>query len=319
MRYRVAVVGAGRVGTEVAKHVLLSRLADVVLIDIDGNRARGEALDLAHMVSMLGIDLDVVGSSDYRDMSGSDIVVISAGIARSAGMTREQLISANAGTVYTISEKIAEYCPKAIVIVVTNPVDALTFVTWKVTGFKRNRVIGFGSMLDSARMKYIVAKKLGVPPSRVDALVMGEHGEAMMCMFRYSTVDGKPLSEILSDEEMKRIEEEVRRSGSEIIRLRGHSSNHAPGAGIAQLIKAILSDEKKIYPVSVVLDGEYGYRGIPLSVPAVIGRNGVEKIIELELTLEEKERLRQAAKKIIETLRCALPRELCAEIYELNI
>ena len=206
----VAIVGAGKVGTEIAKHILINDLADVVLIDIDPNKVRGEALDLLHMVSMLGIDRDVRSSTDYRDMSGSDVVVVSAGIPRSSGMTREQLIYANAGIVYSICRSISEFCPRAIAIIVTNPVDALTFIAWKATGFERERVMGFGSMLDSARMRSVVAKKLGVGVSKVSALVMGEHGEAMVCMFRYSYVDGTPVIALLSSEDMEEIRRTVR-------------------------------------------------------------------------------------------------------------
>lgn len=310
----VTIVGSGRVGTEIAKHILINDLADVVLIDIDPNKVRGEALDLTHMVAMLGIDRDVKPSTDYRDMSGSDVVVISAGIPRSPGMTREQLIYSNAGIVYNICKSISEYCPKAVVIIVTNPVDALTFIAWKATGFERERVMGFGSMLDSARMRSVIAKKLGVRVSKVSALVMGEHGEAMVCMFRYSYVDGTPVIALLSSEDMEEIRRTVRGLGAEIIRLRGYSSTHAPGVGVAMLVRAVLRDEKRVYPVTAILDGEYGYRGIPLAVPAVIGRRGVEKIIELELTDDERKELEQAAKKIVETIKQALPPELCADI-----
>lgn len=310
----VTIVGAGKVGTEIAKHILINDLADVVLIDIDPNKVRGEALDLLHMVSMLGIDRDVRSSTDYRDMSGSDVVVVSAGIPRSSGMTREQLIYANAGIVYSICRSVSEYCPRAIAIIVTNPVDALTFIAWKATGFERERVMGFGSMLDSARMRSVVAKKLGVGVSKVSALVMGEHGEAMVCMFRYSYVDGTPVIALLSSEDMEEIRRTVRSLGAEIIRLRGYSSTHAPGVGVAMLVKAVLRDEKRVYPVTAILDGEYGYRGIPLAVPAVIGRRGVEKVIELELTDDERKELEQAAKKIVETIKQALPPELCTDI-----
>ncbi|HIP57074.1 MAG TPA: malate dehydrogenase [Ignisphaera aggregans] len=310
----VTIVGSGRVGTEIAKHILINDLADVVLIDIDPNKVRGEALDLTHMVAMLGIDRDVKPSTDYRDMSGSDVVVISAGIPRSPGMTREQLIYSNAGIVYNICKSISEYCPKAVVIIVTNPVDALTFIAWKATGFERERVMGFGSMLDSARMRSVIAKKLGVRVSKVSALVMGEHGEAMVCMFRYSYVDGTPVIALLSSEDMEEIRRTVRGLGAEIIRLRGYSSTHAPGVGVAMLVRAVLRDEKRVYPVTAILDGEYGYRGIPLAVPAVIGRRGIEKIIELELTDDERKELEQAAKKIVETIKQALPPELCADI-----
>ncbi len=310
----VSIVGAGKVGTEVAKHVLLNDLADVVLIDIDPNKVRGEALDLAHMVAMLGIDRDVTPSTSYSDMAGSDVVVICAGIPRSPGMTREQLIHANAGIVFSVCKCVAEHCPKAIVIVVTNPVDALTFIAWKATGFERNRIMGFGSMLDSARMRYVVAKKLGIPLSRISALVMGEHGEAMVCMFRYSYADHTPLSAILSSEDMDEVRRIVKEAGAEIIKLRGYSSTHAPGAGVALLVKAILRDEKRVYPVTAILNGEYGYRGIPLATPAVIGRRGVEKIVELDLNDDERKELEHAAKKIVETLRQALPPELCADL-----
>ena len=301
---RVAVVGAGRVGVEVAKHILLMDLADVVLIDVRQRVAEGEALDLSHMAALLGISRSVEASGSYEAIESCDLVVIAAGQPRKAGMSREELVCANARIVKGIAEAAACYAPHSVIIVVTNPVDTLTYVAWRFSGFDRWRVMGFGSMLDSARLAYAVSKILGVSPSSINSLVLGEHGEAMAPMLRLSTVFGTPLTQVLTPEQQRAVVDEVRRAGSRIIELRGWSANHAPGAGVALLARAVLRDERRVLPVSVVLNGEYGYRGIPLSVPAVIGKGGVLRIIELELENSERRALERAAAVIKEMLRC---------------
>jgi len=305
----VTVVGSGRVGSEVAEMILLRDLADVVLIDIVEGLAKGEALDLAHMASILGVNRDVRGSREYRDMEGSDIVVIVAGVPRKPGMTREELISVNAGIVKQVSEAIREYAPRSRVIVVTNPMDAMVYVAWRVTGFSRERVIGFGPSLDSARLRDVLSRRLGKPRTSIEALVLGQHGEAMVPIFSHTRVEGKPVKEILSPEELKQVAEEVRKAGAEIIRLRGFSSHHAPGAGVAELVETMIRNSPRLIPTTVVLQGEYGCRGIPLAVPTIVSGVGVERVLEIDLDREEREGMRRAAEKILELLK-ALPEDI---------
>ncbi len=314
----VTIVGAGRVGVEIAEIILLRDVADVVLIDIIPGRAEGEALDLAHEIAFLGIDRDVRGSMDYKDCSGSDVVVIVAGAPRKPGMKREELLNVNAGIVKEVASKVAEYAPRSKIVVVTNPVDAMTYVALKASSFDRHRVLGFGPSLDSARLRYILSKKLGKPLSSIQALVMGQHGEAMVPVLSNTFVEGKRASEILSPEEQRTIVEEVRKAGAEVIRLRGYSANHAPGLGVALIVEAMIKSNPLYAPAIAVLNGEYGIKGIPLGVPCIIGGNGLERVVEIELSKEEREALRQAAERIRDLL-LVLPQDMKPSPNEISI
>ncbi|NPA96451.1 MAG: malate dehydrogenase [Crenarchaeota archaeon] len=305
----VTIVGAGRVGVEVAEHILLRDLADVLLIDVVPGRAEGEALDLAHEVAMLGIDRDVRGSMSYDDCYGSDVVVIVAGAPRKHGMTREDLLHVNASIVRDVASKVAEKCPKAKIVVVTNPVNAMTYVAWRVSGFDRSRVVGFGPLLDSARLRYVLAKMLGKPPRAIQPLVIGQHGEAMVPVLSSTFVEGKRASDLLSEEERKRVWEEVKRAGAKIIELRGYSANHAPGLGVAMIVEAMLRSNPILVPAIAILDGEYGVRGLPLGVPCIVGGRGLERVIEVELSEEERREFARAAERIRQLL-LELPPEI---------
>ncbi len=284
----ITIVGAGRVGVSAATFLMVRELDDITLIDIIPGRAEGEALDLGHAASILGLSIDIRGSSDYRDMSGSDLVIVTAGFPRKADMTREQLLQKNADVIKSVGEAIKEYAPNAIVLLTTNPLDMMAYGLWKVTGFERNRIIGFSGVLDGGRLAYYISKKLKVSPASIDPCVIGQHGQKMVVVPRLTFVGGKPLTEIVSVNEITEFKKATLDAGRKIIELRGWSSNHGPGAGLAIMAESIKKDQKKVFYASVYLDGEYGVHDVFAGVPVVLGRNGVEKIIELPLTEDEK-------------------------------
>ncbi len=284
----ITIVGAGRVGTAAALFLMMKELDDILLIDIVEGRPQGEALDLAHAASILGLSIDIRGSTDFRDMAGSDLVIVTAGFPRKPGMTREELVGKNAEIVADVAEKIKEYAPNAIVILTTNPLDAMTYLMYRKLGWPRERVIGFSGVLDAGRMRYYAAKKLGVSPAAVEAVVLGQHGEKMFPVPRLTTVMGKPLTELLSREEIEEVVRETVQAGATITKLRGYSSNYGPGAGLALMAESIKKDQKKVFLASVILKGEYGVHDLPASVPVVLGRGGAERVIELPLTEEER-------------------------------
>lgn len=284
----ITILGAGKVGMAAAIMLMMRGVDDLLLISRTPGRPQGEALDLAHAAAELGVDVEIRGSNSYEDMRGSDIVVVTAGVPRQPGMTREQLLESNASTVADLAEKIRRYAPESIVILTTNPVDAMTYVMYKKTGFPRERVIGFSGILDSGRMAYYIARKLGVSASSVNAIVLGMHGEAMMPLPRLSSVGGVPLLDLMSREEVEEVRRETVRAGAKITEMRGYSSSYGPAAGILLTVEAIKGDSKRIYPSSVYLKGEYGVSDVVAEVPVVIGRGGAEKVVELPLTDEER-------------------------------
>ncbi len=294
----VSVIGVGRVGSCIAEKILMLGIADLVLIDVKKGLAEGEALDLNHMASIMGLDVEVTGSSDLRDIEGCDVVIISAGYPRTAGMSREDLISINAKIVAGVAEGVREYASKSKVIVVTNPVDALTYIAWRETGFGRERVMGFGSTLDAARLKYYIAREQGIKRSSIDVIVAGIHGDKMIPLYSVSKVGGESLKDIVPNEVLVKAEENAKKAGSEIIKLRGFSSTHAPAAGVASIVKSVLLNEKKLYTLSVVLDGEYGIKDSAIGVPCIIGSSGVCMIVEYDLLEEELKLLRESAERV---------------------
>ncbi len=301
----ITIIGAGKVGTSAAAFMMIKELDDILLIDIIENKPQGEALDLSHAASILGLSVSITGSNDFKDMAGSDIVVVTAGFPRKPGMTREELLTKNAGIIADIAEKIKEYAPNAIVLLTTNPLDAMTYVMYKKLGFPRERVIGFSGVLDAGRLAYYASKKLGVSPASITPIVLGMHGQAMFPVPRLSTVMGAPLTTLLSEEELKEITEETVNAGATVTKLRGYSSNYGPGSGLAVMVEAIKKDQHKAFIASVYLQGEYGYNDLVLEVPIILGGKGFEKIIELPLTEEEKKGLdesAQAVKNLIEKL-----------------
>ncbi|MCE4628483.1 MAG: malate dehydrogenase [Desulfurococcales archaeon] len=301
----ITIIGAGKVGTSAAAFMMYKELDDILLIDIIPNKPQGEALDLSHAASILGKSISITGSNDYRDMAGSDLVIVTAGFPRKPGMTREELLGKNAKIIADIAEKIKEYAPNAIVMLTTNPLDAMTYVMYKKLGFPRERVIGFSGVLDAGRLAYYASKKLKVSPASIVPIVLGMHGQAMFPVPRLSTVMGAPLTTLLSKEEIDEIVKETVAAGKTITELRGYSSNYGPGAGLAVMAEAIKRDQHKAFIASVYLQGEYGFNDIVLEVPIVLGAKGVERIIELPLNEEEKEGLAKSAeavRKLIDSL-----------------
>jgi malate dehydrogenase len=283
----IGLIGSGRVGSTLAMLLVQRNVDDVVLVDIIEGLPQGEALDLTHMAAEIGVDRKIVGSNDYSSLKGADIVVVTAGLARKPGMTRMDLLTKNAGIIGSISKEIAKYAPASKLMIVTNPMDAMVYVALKSTGFPKNRVFGMGGMLDLSRFKSLLAKALDVSYASVDALVIGEHGESMTPVPSLSSVDGIPLTKMLGRDEIARAIEDTRKVAADVIRLKG-ATFYAPANGIARMIEAIHYDKKMLLPLSTYLEGEYGTTGVCIGVPAILGKNGVEKIVEVELLPEEK-------------------------------
>ncbi|KUO86816.1 MAG: malate dehydrogenase [Thermoproteus sp.] len=302
----ITVIGSGRVGATTAAMLGLMGLDNkIVLIDIVKGLPQGEALDLNHMSSILGLDVYYAGSNDNADMRGSDLVIVTAGLARKPGMTREQLLGQNAEIVYNIGKDIAKYAPDSVVILTTNPLDAMTYVMWKATGFPRERVIGFSGVLDGGRLAFYSGQKLGISPASIIPIVLGQHGESMFPVPSRSFVYGVPLDRLLKPEEMKEVVDETVKAGARITELRGFSSNWGPGAGVALMAKAVKRDERRALIASVVLRGEYGVTDVPVEVPIVLGRGGAVKVLEVELGVDEKAKFAQsvdAIRKLLNSL-----------------
>jgi malate dehydrogenase len=275
-------------------------LGDIVLVDVVEFVAEGKALDMAESSPLDGFDVALVGkTNDYSVIKDSDVVVITAGVPRKPGMTRMDLLMTNAGIVETISNHIRELAPNSIVIIVTNPLDVMTYVAWKVTGFPRERVMGQAGVLDSIRMRYFVAQELGVSVKDVQAMVLGSHGDQMVPLPRYTTVSGVPITELLPPETIERINDRTRKAGTEIVNLlKTGSAYYAPGAAVAEMVEAIVRDKKRLMPCSVLLKGEYGLNDVFIGVPVILGKNGVERIVELKLTEEELKALHQSAEEV---------------------
>jgi malate dehydrogenase len=297
---KIAVVGAGMVGSSAALKMAQKELGDIVLVDVMEFVAEGKALDMAESSPLDGFDVALVGkTNDYNVIKDSDVVVITAGVPRKPGMTRMDLLMTNAGIVETISNHIRELAPNSIVIVVTNPLDVMTYVAWKVTGFPRERVMGQAGVLDSIRMRYFVSQELGVSVKDVQAMVLGSHGDQMVPLPRYTTVSGVPITELLPPETIERINDRTRKAGTEIVNLlKTGSAYYAPGAAVAEMVEAIVRDKKRLMPCSVLLKGEYGLNDVFIGVPVILGKNGVERIVELKLTEEELKALHQSAEEV---------------------
>lgn len=287
----ISIIGAGRVGTSTALMSLLRGIDNrIVLVDVVPGLARGEALDLSHAASVLGIDAEILGSEDFSVIRGSDIVLVTAGKPRKVGMTREQLVMDNASIINDIAPKIREYAPDSIVIITTNPLEAMTYLMYKKLGFPRERVIGFSGVLDSARLAYYASRKLNISYSSVVPVVIGMHGENMLPLPRFSTVCGIPLTQLLREEEIEAVTKETIEAGATITKLKGYSSSYGPAAGLVVMVEAIRRDSNKLMIVSVFLNGEYGQYDVVAEVPVILGRSGVKKVVELPLSEDEKQR-----------------------------
>ena len=294
----ISIIGAGRLGANTAFQLAKEGLDDVRLVDIVEGLPQGEALDI---MECSDLEVEVSGTNDFSDIKGSKVVVIIAGLPRKPGMTREDLLHKNSDIVKSVCRNIKEHASEAVVIVVTNPMDMMTWVAHKELGFPRGRVMGMGGALDSQRFAYFLSKELRVAPKDVKALVMGQHGEAMIPMPSQSSLDGVPVKEKLSDEQIANAIERTKGAGIEIIKLKGGTA-WAPATAISRMVKAILKDEKKVIPCSVPLDGEYEQEGLCIGVPVVIGKEGFSKVQEVELTDGEKEQFTQSCQKVKEAI-----------------
>jgi malate dehydrogenase len=261
---------------------------DITLVDIIEGLPQGEALDLSHMAAEIGIDMKIKGSNDYSALSGSDIVVVTAGLARKPGMTRMDLLTKNSGIIKTVTEQVAKYAPNCVLVMVTNPLDAMTYVALKATKFPRNRVMGMSGMLDLSRFKELLSQSLHVSRASINALVLGEHGESMTPLPSFTSVNGIPLTTLLSKEQISDAIEKTRQVAAEVIQLKG-ATFYAPANGIARMVESIHYDKKMVLPVSAYLEGEYGVSGLCIGVPAIVGKGGVEKILEIQLSGTERE------------------------------
>jgi malate dehydrogenase len=301
-RRKVTVVGAGQVGSTVAQLVAFKNLGDVVIIDIIEGVPQGKALDLQESSCLQDFDSIVTGTNDYKDTANSDIVVITAGLPRKPGMSREDLLVTNAKIVQSVTQKIMEHSRSPIVIVVSNPLDAMVYMAMKTCNLPKNQVIGMAGVLDSARLRTFVSLELGCSLVDVDAMVLGGHGDSMVPLPRYTSVSGISITELMTQEQIERVVERTRKGGAEIVQLlKTGSAFYAPGASVVKMIEAILRDKRRILPCTAYLEGEYGWSGIFFGVPVMMGIHGIEKVIELKLKDEEKAALDSSAQDVKKT------------------
>ena len=301
---KITVVGAGAVGASCAEYIAIKNFASqVVLVDIKENFAEGKAMDLMQTSSLNGFDTKIVGSTnDYSKTSGSNIAVITSGIPRKPGMTREELIGINAGIVKTVSENLIKHSPDVILIIVSNPMDTMTYLTHKVTGLPKNRIIGMGGALDSARFKYRLAEAIDCPISDVDGIVIGGHSDkGMLPLTRLATRNSVRVSEFVSQERLNQVLEDTKVGGATLTGMLGTSAWYAPGAAVSSLVHSISCDQNKMFPCSVMLDGEYGLTDLCIGVPVILGKNGVKKIVELDLNDVEIQKLHESAEGVKKT------------------
>ncbi|MBI9041897.1 malate dehydrogenase [Lutibacter sp.] len=295
---KVTVVGAGAVGASCAEYIAIKDFAsEVVLIDIKEGFAEGKAMDLMQTASLMGFDTQITGvTNDYSKTAGSDVAVITSGIPRKPGMTREELIGINAGIVKAVSASLVQYSPNVIIIVVSNPMDTMAYLAHKSTGLPKNRIIGMGGALDSARFKFRLAEALGCPQSDVDGMVIAGHSDTgMLPLTRLAVRNSVSVSEFLSEEKLAEVAEATKVGGATLTKLLGTSAWYAPGAAVSSMVQAIACDTKKMFPCSALLEGEYGLKDISIGVPCIIGKNGIEKIVEIDLTDAEKAKLAESA------------------------
>jgi malate dehydrogenase len=305
-RNKVTVIGAGNVGATTAQRIAEAGLADVVLVDIVEGLPQGKGLDLAEAAPVVVHDARVLGTNDYADTADSDIVVVTSGLARQPGMSRDDLLTKNAGIVRSVVEQAAKASPKAIIIVVTNPLDAMCHVAMDASGFPRERVIGMAGVLDSARFRTFIAQELGVSVEDTHAFVLGGHGDTMVPLSRYSTVAGVPITELLPADRVRALEERTANGGAEVVALlKTGSAFYAPAAGVFEMVESILLDRKRVLPCAVMLRGEFGIDGLFVGVPVVLGAGGMERVFEIELTAEERvafERSADAVRELVAVL-----------------
>jgi len=305
-RHKVTVIGAGNVGATAAQRIAEAGLADVVLVDIVEGLPQGKGLDLAEAAPVVGHDARVLGTNDYADTAGSDIIVVTSGLARQPGMSRDDLLTRNAGIVRAVVSSAAAVSPKAILIIVTNPLDAMCHVAMEASGFPRERVLGMAGVLDSARFRTFIAMELGVSVEDTHAFVLGGHGDTMVPLPRYSTVAGIPITELLSPDRVQALVDRTAKGGAEIVALlKTGSAYYAPAAATFEMVDAILRDRKRVLPCATLLTGEYGVDGLFVGVPVVLGAAGMERVIEIRLSDDEAaafQRSAAAVRELVEVL-----------------
>ncbi|MDG4656538.1 malate dehydrogenase [Ectobacillus antri] len=300
-RKKITVVGAGFTGATTAFLAAQKELGDIVLIDIPQleNPTKGKALDMLEASPVQGFDANIIGTSDYADTADSDVVIITAGIARKPGMSRDDLVATNANIMKSVTKEVVKYSPNSVIIVLTNPVDAMTYTVFQESGFPKERVIGQSGVLDTARFRTFVAQELQLSVKDVTGFVLGGHGDDMVPLVRYSYAGGIPLETLLPKDRLDAIVERTRKGGGEIVNLLGNgSAYYAPAASLVEMTEAILKDQRRVLPAIAYLEGEYGYKDLYLGVPVILGKNGIEKIIELELLEEEKVALDRSVESV---------------------
>lgn len=300
-RNKISVIGAGFTGATAAFLAAQKELGDVVIVDIPQleNPAKGKALDMLEASPVQGFDANIIGTSNYEDTADSDVVIITAGLARKPGMSRDDLVATNAKIMKSVTQEIVKYSPNCYIIVLTNPVDAMTYTVYKESGFPKSRVIGQSGVLDSARFRTFVAQELKLSVKDITGFVLGGHGDDMVPLTRYSFAGGIPLEKLIPADRLEAIVARTRTGGGEIVNLLGNgSAYYAPAASLVEMAEAILKDQRRVLPTIAYLEGEYGYEGIYLGVPTIIGGNGIEEIIELELTAEEKAALDKSVESV---------------------
>ena len=301
---KITVVGAGAVGASCAEYIAIKNFAsEVVLLDIKENFAEGKAMDLMQTASLNSFDTRITGSTnDYSKTSGSDIAVITSGIPRKPGMTREELIGINAGIVKEVSSSLIEHSPDVILIIVSNPMDTMTYLTYKTTGLPKNRVIGMGGALDSARFKYRLSEALDCPSSDISAMVIGGHSDkGMVPLTSFATRNSVRVSTLLSNQRLEQVKQDTKVGGATLTSMLGTSAWYAPGAAVSALVQSIACDQHKMFPCSVMLDGEYGLSDLAIGVPVILGKNGIEKIVDINLSENDKNQLHQSADSVKKT------------------
>lgn len=306
MACKISIIGAGNVGASLAQRLVEKDIADIVLLDIIAGLPQGEALDIYQSSPITGFSSNITGTNDYQDTVGSDVVIITSGIGRKPGMTRDELLEINLKIVSEVTRNVTRYSPDCIIIVVTNPVDTMTYLSLKVSGFERNRVVGLSGVLDSARFSSFIAAELDVSPAEVSAFVLGEHGRNMVVIPRLATIKGKPITELLPKETINRLVERTINAGAEVVSLlKTGSAFYAPAAAAARMVEAIMQDKKEVLPCAAYLKGEYCIKDVVIGVPVKLGKSGIEEIIEFDLTSKEKEALQNSAgavRKLIESI-----------------
>lgn len=296
MKAKLSVIGAGNVGASLALYLAESNMGDVVLVDIVEGLAAGKALDLAEAAPVRGYDCDITGTTDYSEIAGSAVVAVTAGIARKPGMSREDLLNTNAKIIGEVTDNIVKYAPDAFILIVSNPLDIMTYHALKKSGFPKNQVFGQAGVLDSIRFRTFISMELGVGRAEIQTMVMGGHGDTMVPLPRYTTVCGVPLKDLLPKDRIDALVDRTRGGGGEIVKLlKTGSAYYAPAAATAYMVKAVLHDEKRLIPASTYLEGEYGIENLCIGAPVILGAGGIEKVVEIDLSEEEKKMLYHSA------------------------